>query len=78
MARLLRWNNGLKSTRRRGANAEHREGMVEDYFAGVLEGAEREAFERHLQTCRICEERLAEVKALDARLREELKGGAGG
>jgi len=48
---------------------EHREGLVEDYFAGVLQGSEREAFERHLEGCAICRQRLAEVKALDSRLR---------
>jgi len=49
------------------------EGVVEDYFAGLLQGAEKEAFERHLRTCPICQKRLAEMKALNAKLRKELK-----
>lgn len=59
--------------------SEHREGMVEDYFAGVLEGADREAFEEHLRSCSVCQQRLAELKALDVKLREGLmKEGTGG
>ena len=57
----------------RGEHGILRKGLAEDYFAGVLEGDEKVAFEDHLVRCSVCRERLAEVRALDARLREELK-----
>jgi len=55
-------------------DGEHREGLVEDYFTGVLQGADREAYERHLASCPACQKDLEELKALDARLRKELGG----
>ena len=47
-------------------------GHVEDYFAGLLHGVEKEAFERHLAKCPRCQEALKELRRLDAKLREEL------
>lgn len=49
---------------------EHR--RVEDYFAGVLRGNARLDFERHLVKCTLCQERLKELRRLDAQLRREL------
>jgi len=45
---------------------------VEDYFAGVLQGDARRAFERHLATCTLCQEHLKELRQLDDQLRKEL------
>jgi len=45
---------------------------IEDYFAGVLQGEEKEAFERHLATCPRCERRLQQLIQLDKELRKRL------
>lgn len=46
--------------------------QIEDYFAGVLEGGERAAFERHLEECPYCQRALEELRRLDGRLAAEL------
>lgn len=45
---------------------------VEDYFAGVLEGRERGAFERHLESCPQCAKGLKELQDLDKKLATHL------
>jgi anti-sigma factor RsiW len=45
---------------------------VEEYFAGVLQGSEKEDFERHLEGCTTCRKHLRELRKLDAELRRQL------
>jgi anti-sigma factor RsiW len=45
---------------------------IEDYFAGVLEGASRDAFKLHVSGCPRCKERLEQLVRLDRELRRAL------
>lgn len=50
-------------------DCEHR---AEDYFAGVLQGEERSAFERHLAWCEPCRDALEKLRTLHPRLSSQL------
>ncbi|GAB3068793.1 anti-sigma factor domain-containing protein [Salinicoccus sesuvii] len=44
--------------------------LLIDYYNGQLDSEEKEAFERHLETCVTCQEELAEWEILNAELME--------
>lgn len=45
---------------------------IEDYFAMVLSGKERQTFQVHLSGCPTCRERLNQLRHLDNELRASM------